>query len=118
MTQPAETVGYEAARHLQAILYHAGWCLPEDLSIIVLSDTAWIDQSLIRKYRLESAVPVLAKTSVWSALGVQHHRSAARLCDPGVIRHEPTGLAKIVVRLANAAPEQLRPQQPHGIIPA
>ncbi|MDD3866020.1 MAG: YvcK family protein [Eubacteriales bacterium] len=105
MTQPAETVGYDAARHLQAILYHAGMASARGFIDYCVVNNAWIDQSLIEKYRLESAVPVLCQNLSLERLGVQIIEAPLACVTRGVIRHEPTGLAKIVVRLANAAPE-------------
>lgn len=103
MTQPAETTGYDAARHLQAILDHAGMPSARNFIDYCVVNTAWIDQPLIERYRLESAVPVQYQPHSMEHYGLQVVEAPLACVNHGVIRHEPTSLAKIVVRLSPVA---------------
>lgn len=98
MTQPAETYGYDATRHVQAILDHAGQTRATGLIDSCIVNNAWIADELVRKYRLESAVPVLCDRQSLEAAGLVVFEAPLACVNNGVIRHDHTILARTILR--------------------
>jgi len=102
MTQPGETKDYTAADHLQAIWEHSG--RQRLFDYVVLSNRA-LPASLLRRYALEGAAPVVTDRDRIRELGVQPVM-APLLGQNRVARHDPLRLAQLLLRLAL---EQQRP---------
>lgn len=102
MTQPAETLGYTAGDHVRAILEHAGQSSGRGLIDHCITNNAWIEERLIEKYQLESAVPVQPDKDVLQSLGVQVFEAPLAIVSTGVIRHDHTLLARLVLGLGLA----------------
>lgn len=100
MTQPAETLGYDAGRHLEAILKHTNKNNATGFIDYIVVNNAWIEKALIDRYRLESAVPVLCKKEDISRFNIKLVEAPLACINNGVIRHDHTSLAKIILRLA------------------
>jgi len=100
MTQPAETMGFSSARHLEAILTHAGQKSGHGFIDYCIVNNAWIDRQLIARYRLESATPVLADRESVEQLGVTMIDAPLACVNNGVIRHDHMVLARVILRLA------------------
>ena len=100
MTQPAETMGYDAARHLAALLKHARRQTARGFVDYCIVNNAWIDRQLINRYQLESAVPVLAHRESVEILGTKMVEAPLACVNNGVIRHDHTILARSVLSLA------------------
>jgi len=99
MTQPAETLGYTASDHVKAILEHAGLKSGCGLIDYCITNNAWIEERLIEKYQLESAIPVSADAEVLKSLGVQMLEAPLAIVSNGVIRHDHTLLARLILGL-------------------
>ena len=112
MTQPAETMGYDAARHLAAILKHADRSSASGFIDYCIVNNAWIDRQLIARYQLESAVPVLAERESIEQLGAAMIDAPLACVNNGVIRHDHTVLARTVLRLAIDRPGRLGREWP------
>ncbi len=93
MTQPGETDGYSASRHLQAIIDHAG----EIVDYIVVN-TQIVPVWLAERYRREGAEPVEADLEAITGLGVTPV-SGGLLQEGGVVRHHPDKLAHMLIGL-------------------
>lgn len=99
MTQPAETLDYDATRHVQAILQHAGLSLARGLIDTCIVNDAVIPPNLVERYRLEQAVPVLMDLSSLRGLGLQVASAPLITTHSGVIRHDHTLLARMIMQL-------------------
>jgi uncharacterized cofD-like protein len=104
MTQPAETYHYTATQHVEAILRHAGRTNAEGLIDYCIVNNQWIEDSLIQRYRLESAVPVDVDQASLSALGLMVIAAPLACVTNGVIRHDHTVLARTALRLMQGKP--------------
>lgn len=98
MTQPAETMGFTASRHLQAILHHAGQERATGLVDSCIVNSAWIDRQQIARYRLESAIPVMADRESVEQLGVKMIDAPLACINNGVIRHDHMVLARMILQ--------------------
>jgi len=108
MTQPAETLGYDAARHLSAILQHARRKSAKGFLDYMIVNNAWIDQRLIERYQLQSAIPVMADRDAVEALGVCMVDAPLACVSNGLLRHDHTVLARTILRLALERPGTAR----------
>ncbi len=104
MTQPAETMGYDAAQHLAAILQHAQRASAKGFIEYCIVNNAWIDPKLIARYQLESAVPVLADRASIEKMDALMIDAPLACVNNGVIRHDHTILARTVISLALERP--------------
>lgn len=104
MTQPAETLGYDAARHLSALLQHAHRKNAKGFLDYMIVNNAWIDQRLIERYQLQSAIPVLAERETVEELGVCMIEAPLACVSNGLLRHDHTVLARTILRLALERP--------------
>lgn len=93
MTQPGETDGYSASRHLQAIIEHAGEII--DYMVVNTENVpAWV----AGRYRKEGAVPVEADLENIQDLGVMPI-SGELLQEGEVARHHSGRLAQLLIKL-------------------
>jgi|LSQX01.2.fsa_nt_gb uncharacterized cofD-like protein len=99
MTQPAETLGYTAAQHLQALLKHFGQDTTEGFIDYCVVNNAWVDRCEIARYKLESATPVLAERRSIEMLGARQVDAPLAIINNGVIRHDHMLLARVILRL-------------------
>lgn len=100
MTQPAETMGYMASQHLQAILKHMGAESADGWIDYCIVNNAWVDHDLLTRYRLESATPVYLDHSSIEQLGTFVIDAPLASIREGVIRHDPLLLARLILYLA------------------
>jgi uncharacterized cofD-like protein len=100
MTQPAETLGFTATGHLNALMKHMKIQPGQSDIEYCIVNNAWIDRRLIARYRLESATPVLAERESIEQLGVHMVDAPLACVNNGVIRHDHMLLARVVLRLA------------------
>ncbi|MBP1757637.1 MAG: hypothetical protein H6Q62_493 [Firmicutes bacterium] len=104
MTQPAETLGYDAADHVRALIDHAGLTSAAGLIDYCITNNAWIEDRLIEKYQLQSAIPVTTDLDALEALGLKVMQSPLACVSNGVIRHDHTLLARLILGLGLAHP--------------
>ncbi len=95
MTQPGETDGYSASRHIQAIIDHAGPGLI-DYAIVNTGD---IPAQILGRYAEEGAKPVEADMERIKALGITPIAMDI-IKKTSVIRHDALKLAEVVLELA------------------
>lgn len=94
MTEKGETDGYRVSDHLRAILDHCGPGFVD----AVLATKGEITDTLLRRYIVEEAVPVIADPKVVQQLGAKYFE--ANLVQEGnVVRHDSDRLAKELIRL-------------------
>lgn len=99
MTQPAETLDYDAAHHLRTLLRHAGRERAAGFVDYCVVNTGWIDSQLIARYKLESAIPVQFDTASLESLNVKVIMEPLACVSNGVIRHDHTILARAIFRI-------------------
>lgn len=104
MTQPGETDGYTASRHLEAICDHVGEGLVE---YAVLND-APIPEESIERYRREGAFPVEADIERFAALNVVAV-SEPLIDQSDLVRHDPAKLAQTIMEILSATHPHFRP---------
>ncbi|WP_027364953.1 gluconeogenesis factor YvcK family protein [Desulfotruncus alcoholivorax] len=105
MTQPGETDGYSASRHLRALVDHAG-----NIVDYMIINTGVVPLRLLGRYRREGAVPVEADLQAVKEMGVIP--VTGRLLQKGnVARHHPGKLARLVMRVVceDRYPERVIP---------
>lgn len=100
MTQPAETIDYDTNRHIDAILRHMHRsCSCENPIDYCVVNNAWIDEELIERYHLQSAVPVTTDRDRIIELGIKLIEAPLACVHDGKIRHDHITLARTVVSL-------------------
>lgn len=112
MTQPAETMGFTASRHLQAILHHAGQERAAGLVDTCIVNNAWIDRQQIARYQLESAIPVMADRESVEQLGVVMIDAPLACINNGVIRHDHMILARMILQQFLESQQKHQHRQP------
>ncbi len=95
MTEPGETTGYTAQRHLEALRTHAGDGIAE---WIIVSSSA-ISDELRRRYMLEGAEPVKHDVGALMAMGVEVMEVDVS-SQTDLVRHDPMRLALAVAEVA------------------
>lgn len=104
MTQPGETDGYTASRHLQAICDHVGQGLVE---YAVVND-APIPDEVVERYRREGAYPVEPDVERFEAFNVV--AVTGHLIDRSdLVRHDPAKLAQTIMEILSATHPSFRP---------
>lgn len=101
MTQPCETYGYDTTRHLEALQIHLqrfGQSRQFDYCIV---NNAWIEDELIEKYQLQSAIPVETDPETLRDLAKNLIEAPLACVHDGKIRHDHTVLARMVLSLLN-----------------
>jgi uncharacterized cofD-like protein len=92
MTQPGETTGYSLADHLRTIERHTRHRVID----WVVANRQPISPEVARRYRKQGAMPVVVDLSEIQKLG--HRLILDNLLEEhGVIRHNPTRLARLVL---------------------
>jgi uncharacterized cofD-like protein len=99
MTQPAETLDYDATRHVQAILKHAQLTCAQDLIAHCVINSAQIPSDLAEKYRKEFAVPVAVDQESMRKMGISMTFAPLITTHNDVIRHDHTMLARMIMQL-------------------
>lgn len=92
MTQPGETDGYSASRHVKAILDHVG---PGVIDYVVVNAQSVADV-LRDRYASQGAVPVEADIEAIEALGVRAVR-ANIINETDLVRHDPEKLSRTIM---------------------
>ncbi|MFO7172909.1 MAG: YvcK family protein [Bacillota bacterium] len=95
MTQPGETDGYTASRHLRALFEHAGYGLVD----YILVNQAPVPEPVLRRYRAEGAEPVRVDLPELQQLGVEVVQADLLEVSGGWVRHDPAKLAYAIVQL-------------------
>lgn len=95
MTEPGETTGYTAQRHVEAIMAHAG---PEVVQWVIVNNDP-ITHDLCQRYLAEGAQPVEYDRSALEAMKLRV-LEAAIASQTNVVRHDPQRLAQEVAWLA------------------
>ncbi len=102
MTQPAETSGYDAWRHVEALLRHAG--LPDARGFldycIVDSSAARLSEALLARYRADGAEPVAPAREALENAGLRVVEVPLAIADGEKIRHDRDLLSRTVMTIA------------------
>lgn len=109
MTEPGETDGYSCARHVKALIDHAGFGVVD----YVLHNLAPVPEPMLRRYAGEGAVPVAADAAEVQRLGVLMRRADLLDASGEYIRHDPRKLARVVGDLV--LNQRLRDQPPWSL---
>ncbi|MDA8226996.1 MAG: YvcK family protein [Desulfitobacterium hafniense] len=94
MTQPGETDGYTASRHVRAILDHVG----PGIMDYVLVNVEEIPKKLVKKYKAQGAVPVQADFKELEKLRVKVAREKL-VFESDLVRHHPDKLSRAIISL-------------------
>jgi len=94
MTQPGETDGYTASRHVRAILDHVG----PGIMDYVLVNVEEIPKKLVKKYKVQGAVPVQADFKELQKLGVKVVKEKL-VYESDLVRHHPDKLSRAIITL-------------------
>jgi 2-phospho-L-lactate transferase/gluconeogenesis factor (CofD/UPF0052 family) len=104
MWQPGETMDFRASDHIRAIERHAGGKLL-DYAVI---NTRPTPSSIQKRYARQAALPVENDLAALSKMGLKVVTAdLAQLT--GVVRHDPTATAAVVIKLA----QEGRRRRPH-----
>lgn len=94
MTQPGETTGYTASKHVDAIIKHAG----SKVIDYVVSNTQNIPEILLSRYHKDGATPVICDKEKIEEMG--YKVITGDIINPtDYIRHSPEKLAKILIKI-------------------
>jgi uncharacterized cofD-like protein len=93
MTQPGETDGYSASRHVEALLENAG---ARVCDIVVVNDE--LPRKLLDAYADEGQLPVVVDKTKLDALGVRTVRASV-MSETQTVRHDPEKLAHVVIEI-------------------
>ncbi len=99
MTQPGETLDYDAVRHVQAIMRHAHQDSPVGLIDTCVLNNAPIPEDLVERYRKEMAAPVPAEPEMLEKMGIRPVLAPLASTGRGLVRHDHTLLARLIMRL-------------------
>ena len=92
MTQPGETDGYTASRHIKAIIDHVG---PGIIDYAVVN-TQSVAPALQEHYARQGACPVVADVAAIEALGIKVI-TADLISETNLVRHDPFKLAGAII---------------------
>lgn len=94
MTQPGETTGYAASKHVNAIAKHAGY----DVIDYVVLNTENIPEILLSRYNKDGATPVICDSEKIEDMG--YTVVTGNIVNSNdYIRHSPKKLAKMVIEI-------------------
>lgn len=99
MTQPAETLDYDAADHVRAILQHVRMDSPEGLIDTCILNDAPIPAELAERYLREQAIPVTVDRPTLEQMGLRLALAPLATTHLGVVRHDQTLLARMIMQL-------------------
>ncbi len=94
MTQPGETDGYTASRHVQAIVDHVG---PGLIDYVVVNGQE-VALGLQETYARQGAYPVAVDTEAVEALGVKVVE-ANLISETVLVRHDPVKLSQTIMKM-------------------
>jgi uncharacterized cofD-like protein len=94
MTQPGETDGYTASRHVQAIIDHVG---PGLIDYVVVNGQE-VAPGLQETYARQGAYPVAVDTEALEALGVKVVK-ANLISETMLVRHDPVKLSQTIMEM-------------------
>ncbi|MEW6546946.1 MAG: uridine diphosphate-N-acetylglucosamine-binding protein YvcK [Bacillota bacterium] len=98
MTQPGETDGYSASRHVEVLFGQVG----AQVADVAVVNVQRPHPDLLVRYRVQGAQPVVADPEVMRSMGLRVVKG--RLLQEGDwVRHHPERLARVVVGLAGGA---------------
>jgi uncharacterized cofD-like protein len=96
MEEPGETVGYSAAKHLEAVYQHSYDGL---VDVVVLNERS-APEPVLKRYAETEAGPVVPDRAAMESMGVKV-LSVDLQTEGDVIRHDAAGLAALLVSLAS-----------------
>ncbi len=94
MTQPGETDGYTASRHVQAIIDHVG---PGVIDYVVVNDQE-VASHLREVYARQGAYPVAVDAEKIEALGIKVMK-ANLISETILVRHDPVKLSRVIMAM-------------------
>jgi uncharacterized cofD-like protein len=94
MTQPGETDGYTASRHVQAIIDHVG---PGIIDYVVVNSQI-VAEDLKSKYAGQGAYPVEPDVAAIEALGMKVLQ-ADIISETNLVRHDPVKLSRTIMAM-------------------
>jgi uncharacterized cofD-like protein len=94
MTQPGETDGYTASRHVRAIIDHVG---PGLIDYVVVNGQE-VAPALREVYARQGAYPVAVDTEALEALGVKVVK-ADLISETVLVRHDPVKLSQTIMEM-------------------
>jgi uncharacterized cofD-like protein len=97
MTQPGETSGYSLEDHIKAIFRHGG----EGLMDAVIVNHGKPPEDLLDHYRKDGSEPIFHTNGQQSAIGIPVITGDLLDFSKGYIRHNPSKLARLVIRAAS-----------------
>ena len=104
MTEPGETDGYSVPEHVRGLFTHAGGKI-FDYCLVNSEPTS---PTVLEKYRLGGADPVLEDEKAMHELDVELIRAAVAAGCDSLARHDPDKLAREIIRIFNnKAPTKL-----------
>jgi len=93
MTQPGETSGYTAGRHVEMLMANAK---ARVCDIVIVNDE--LPRKLLDAYAEEGQLPVVVDRSKLDRLGVRTVRAGV-ISETQTVRHDPEKLAAVVVEI-------------------
>jgi uncharacterized cofD-like protein len=96
MTQPGETDGYTAARHVETLIETAN---AHVCDVVIVNDE--LPRKLREAYAVEGQVPVEIDSARLGALGMNTVRAAV-MSENQTVRHDPERLAAVVIEIIDA----------------
>lgn len=100
MTQPGETEGFSASDHVRVLIDQVG---PGLFSHVLVNNQRIRNRALLARYEIMGAVPVEADLEKIAAIGVTPIGEAL-VSEDEVVRHDPSRLARAVIRLLDELP--------------
>ncbi len=95
MTQPGETEGFAVSAHVQALKAQTGL----DLADFVVANTEAPSSEVLGRYAAKGQYPVAMDRDAVEALGVRLVRARLLETRDGLVRHNPSRLARTLIRL-------------------
>jgi len=93
MTQPGETDGFTASRHIRALTQHSH-ARVIDYCIV---NTGKIPGDILKRYESENAYPVLNDRKIVENMGYRVIEDDTVFLESDMVRHDPLKLAKIIL---------------------
>ncbi|MDD5568063.1 MAG: YvcK family protein [Candidatus Omnitrophica bacterium] len=95
MTQPGETDGFSASKHVEVLVGHSH---PRIIDYCVVN-TGEIPQSILKRYAQQGSLPVANDRKKVEEMGYRVIEDDFGITEESVIRHDPAKLAKIILGL-------------------
>ena len=94
MTQPGETDGYTASRHVKAILDHVG---PGVIDYVLVNGQG-VAEELKEKYAGQGAYPVVPDAAQIEAMGIKVMQADV-ISETNLVRHDPVKLSRTIMSM-------------------